>query len=100
MADLMTKSSIDITIPVLNEERTIESSLTALAAHLSAECPYDWCITVADNGSRDRTWSLADAFAATHSRTQLIRLDQPGRGGALKAAWSTSRAECRRLHGR
>jgi SAM-dependent methyltransferase len=89
----MTNSSVDITIPVLNEERTIESSLTTLASHLSADCAYDWCITVVDNGSTDRTWFLANSFAATNPRIRTIRLDRRGRGGALKAAWSTSTAE-------
>ena len=50
-------------------------------------------ITVVDNGSTDRTWSLANSFAAAHSHTRVIRLDRPGRGGALKEAWSTSRAD-------
>jgi SAM-dependent methyltransferase len=92
-ADLMTKSSVDIAIPVLNEERTIENSLRALTETLSAECPYEWSVTVVDNGSTDRTWSLANSFAATNPNTRAIRLDQRGRGGALKAAWSTSTAD-------
>lgn len=89
----MTKSSVDITIPVLNEERTIESSLATLVSHLSADCPYDWCITVVDNGSTDRTWFLANSFAAKNPLIRTIRLDRRGRGGALKAAWSTSTAD-------
>ena len=64
-----------------------------LVAFLSAECSYDWYITVVDNGSTDQTWSIADAFAATESRLRTIQLDRPGRGGALKAAWSTSTAD-------
>ncbi len=63
----MTRSSVDITIPVLNEQRALESTLSTLASYLSAECPYDWTITVVDNGSTDRTWSLAEAFAAANS---------------------------------
>jgi glycosyltransferase involved in cell wall biosynthesis len=89
----MTRSSVDIVVPVLNEERAIEGSLTTLVSFLSAECPYDWYITVVDNGSTDQTWSIAHAFAATESRLRTIQLDRPGRGGALKAAWSTSTAD-------
>ncbi len=89
----MTNPSVDITIPVLNEERTIDSSLNRLASYLSAECPYDWHITVVDNGSTDRTWLLANSFAASNPRARAIRLDRRGRGGALKAAWSTSSAD-------
>ena len=89
----MTRASVDITVPVLNEQRSIERALRTLASHLSAECPYDWSITVVDNGSADQTWSLANSFAEENSYTRVIRLDRPGRGGALKAAWSTSGAE-------
>lgn len=89
----MAHPSIDITIPVFNEERCVEQSLTALARHLEAECPYDWFITVVDNGSKDWTWSLANSFAAANARIRVLRLDRPGRGGALKAAWSTSNAD-------
>lgn len=89
----MTLSRVDITIPVLNEHRVIESNLSTLASYLSAECPYDWSITIADNGSTDGTGSLAESFAATNERIRAIRLDRPGRGGALKAAWSTSDAD-------
>ena len=89
----MTRPSVDIAIPVLNEQRSIESTLRTLASYLSAECPYDWSITVVDNGSTDRTWPLANSFAAENSHTRAIRLDRPGRGGALKEAWSTSGAD-------
>ena len=89
----MTRASVDIAIPVLNEQRSIEHTLRTLASYLSAKCPYDWSLTVVDNGSADRTWSLANSFAAENSYTRVIRLDRPGRGGALKEAWSTSSAE-------
>jgi ubiquinone/menaquinone biosynthesis C-methylase UbiE len=90
---LVTRTSVDITIPVLNEECSLVSSLTTLAAYLDTQCPYDWCITVADNGSTDETFELARAFAAVNPRTRVIRLEERGRGRALKEAWSTSTAE-------
>ncbi len=88
-----TRASVDITIPVLNEERAIQSSLSTLASYLETECPYDWAITVADNGSNDGTSELASSFAAENPRTRVIRLDQRGRGRALKSSWSTSTAD-------
>ena len=90
---ITTLASVDITIPVLNEERAITSSLLTLASHLENECPYDWGITVADNGSTDATSELAASFAVENPRTRVIRLDQRGRGRALKEAWSTSTAD-------
>jgi ubiquinone/menaquinone biosynthesis C-methylase UbiE len=89
----VTRTSVDITIPVLNEAGSIVSTLTTLAAHLDAQSPYDWCITVADNGSTDETFELATAFAAANPRTRVMRLEERGRGRALKQAWSTSAAD-------
>ncbi len=89
----MTDASVDIAVPVLNEERSIVTSLTTLADYLETECSYDWAITVADNGSTDRTYELASSFAAEVPRTSVIRLDERGRGRALKQVWSTSTAD-------
>ncbi len=89
----MTRSSVDITIPVLNEEHTIVNSLTTLSSYLDTQSSYDWSITVADNGSTDRTFEFAGAFAAASPRTRVLRLEERGRGRALKHAWSTSTAD-------
>ena len=89
----MTGSSVDITIPVLNEEQAIVSTLTTLSSYVDRQCPYDWSITVADNGSTDRTFRFAESFAATDPRIRVLRLEERGRGRALKHAWSTSTAD-------
>jgi ubiquinone/menaquinone biosynthesis C-methylase UbiE len=90
---VLTGPSVDITIPVLNEERTIVSSLTTLASYLETQSSYDWSITVADNGSEDRTFQRASSFATHNPRTTVLRLEEPGRGRALKRAWSASTAD-------
>ncbi len=92
-SDQIIGSSVDITIPVLNEEQAIVSTLTTLHSYLDTQCCYDWHITVADNGSTDRTYELASAFAAANPRTRVLRLEERGRGRALKRAWSTSTAD-------
>jgi glycosyltransferase involved in cell wall biosynthesis len=89
----MTRLSVDITIPVLNEERALEGSLNTLASYLSAECPYDWSLTIADNGSTDRTWAIAESYASGNVSARAIQLERPGRGGAVKEAWFTSGAD-------
>jgi ubiquinone/menaquinone biosynthesis C-methylase UbiE len=89
----MAGSSIDITIPVLNEEQTIVSSLTTLASYLDSQCSYDWGITVADNGSTDRTFELAGCLAGKNRRISVVRLEERGRGRALKHVWSNSSAD-------
>jgi SAM-dependent methyltransferase len=78
---------------VLNEVRCVEANVASLAAHLNAECPYDWSITVADNGSSDGTWAVVEEMARSNEHIRALRLEKPGRGGALKEAWTTSGAD-------
>jgi hypothetical protein len=56
-------ASVDIVIPVLNEERALAGCVETLHAFLTESFPLDWRITVADNGSTDRTL-LQPAVAA------------------------------------
>jgi SAM-dependent methyltransferase len=86
-------ASIDITIPVLNEETCLRSSVTTLATRLRAECPYEWTITVVDNGSTDQTWPTAERLAEEDPRIRALHLDRKGRGGALKKSWLSSTAD-------
>jgi glycosyltransferase involved in cell wall biosynthesis len=55
----------------------------------------DWRIVVADNGSTDRTTDIASEFSDRHSNIILSRLEQRGRGRALKKAWGESDADVR-----
>jgi len=55
--------------------------------------PLSWHITIADNGSRDRTWDIARRLTAELSGVSAIRLEQPGRGRALRSIWSQSDSE-------
>ncbi|MFG2577306.1 glycosyltransferase [Streptomyces sp. NPDC048481] len=83
---------LDVVVPVFNEERDLEPSVRRLHAHLCATFPYAFRITVADNASADATPSIATRLAAELPEVQWIRLDEKGRGRALHAAWSGSRA--------
>ena len=70
------------------------STLTTLAAHLDTECPYDWRITVADNGSTDRDVRARDGLRRRATRGRgSSGWSERGRGRALKQAWSTSTSE-------
>jgi glycosyltransferase involved in cell wall biosynthesis len=85
---------VEIVIPVRNEQRELTGHVTRLIEHLGSGFPYAWRVTVADNGSTDGTWSLAQGLA--DGRPGLVRavhLELPGRGRALHAAWSASDAD-------
>lgn len=85
--------SVDIVIPVYNEERALPISIPTLCRYLESYVPYRWAVTIADNASTDRTLEVANELAESDSRVKVLHLDQKGRGRALKAAWLASDAD-------
>jgi putative flippase GtrA len=83
---------LDVTIPVYNEERDLESCVRRLHGHLARTFPYSFRITIADNASTDRTPEVANRLAATLPGVRAYRLEQKGRGRALRTVWSDSDA--------
>jgi putative flippase GtrA len=83
---------VEIVIPVYNEERTLAASVHRLHRFLEGRLPFSWQITIADNASTDMTPEMARALAAELDRVRVLRLEQKGRGRALRATWSASRA--------
>jgi putative flippase GtrA len=84
---------VEIVVPVKDEETDLAPSIRRLHAYLSGGFPLTWHITIADNGSRDRTWDIARGLTAELSRVSAVRLAQSGRGRALRSIWSHSDSE-------
>ncbi|HEX4215479.1 MAG TPA: bifunctional glycosyltransferase family 2/GtrA family protein [Candidatus Dormibacteraeota bacterium] len=84
--------TLDVVIPVFNEEADLETAVRRLHAHLAAGFPYRFRITVADNASTDGTLRVARRVAAELSDVAVVHLDEKGRGRALHRAWSSSDA--------
>ncbi len=87
-----TASTVEIVVPVHDEERDLEASVRALHDYLRDHFTVTWTITIADNASTDRTWAIAQRLAATLDGVRCLRLDEKGRGRALRTAWSASTA--------
>jgi glycosyltransferase involved in cell wall biosynthesis len=85
--------TVDVVIPVLNEAHVVGRNVRRLHETFTATLPYDWALVVAENGSSDGTADAVLQLAATLPRVSALILDRPGRGGALRAAWSQSRAD-------
>ncbi|WP_329118269.1 bifunctional glycosyltransferase family 2/GtrA family protein [Streptomyces sp. NBC_01353] len=83
---------LDVVIPVYNEEKDLEPCVLRLHDHLSRTFPYGFRITVADNASTDRTPEVAATLAAMLPEVRSVRLEQKGRGRALRTVWSHSDA--------
>lgn len=88
------KKSVEITVPVYNEEKELSENITKLAnfceKHLNE---YDWHITIADNASIDNTSIIATTMGKKNPKISLLRLEQKGRGRAVKRAWSESKSD-------
>ncbi len=84
---------IEVVLPVLNERVVLAQSVQTLITHLDTHCPYPWQITVVDNGSTDGTWEIACDLMRGNHRVHAMRLNQRGRGLALRIAWLQSDAE-------
>ncbi|XAN42465.1 dolichyl-phosphate beta-glucosyltransferase [Micromonospora schwarzwaldensis] len=83
---------LDVVVPVYNEEVDLGPCVRRLHAYLTAQFPYPFRITVADNASSDGTLALAEALAAELPEVAVLHLAEKGRGRALRAAWSASPA--------
>jgi glycosyltransferase involved in cell wall biosynthesis len=81
---------IDIVIPVYNEERTLADSVGRLRGYLERHFPFRWSIAIGDNASTDATPEIGRRLAAEGGPIRYVRLEQKGRGRALKQIWAES----------
>ncbi|MCQ8830729.1 bifunctional glycosyltransferase family 2/GtrA family protein [Streptomyces malaysiensis] len=86
------RAVLDVVIPVYNEEADLERCVRRLHDHLARTFPYAFRITIADNASTDRTPELAAHLDETIEEVTAVRLEQKGRGRALRTVWSLSEA--------
>jgi len=85
-------TTLDVVIPVYNEEADLEASVLRVRARL-AELPWSHRVTIADNASTDGTAVLARRLAHTHDDVRVVHLAEKGRGRALKRVWADSDAD-------
>lgn len=85
--------TVEIAVPVHNEERALPGNLEALLGFLESEFPFAYRVVVVDNASTDATRAVARELAAAHPAVSVLELDRKGRGLALRTAWARSRAD-------
>ena len=84
-------TTLEVVIPVHNEERDLASSVERVREHL-ATMPWTFRVTIADNASTDGTAVIARRLAHTYDDVRVVHLAEKGRGRALKRVWSGSDA--------
>src|SRR5918997_2182947 len=85
--------SVEVVVPVYNEQDALPKSIPALCAYLETYFPYRWSVVITDNASTDATLAVAEGLAHAYPGVSVLHLEEKGRGRALKAAWSASEAD-------
>lgn len=85
-------TSVDVVVPVYNEERALPENIPKLRDFLASdEFPYDWRIVIADNASIDGTQEAGKELEdRLGGEVAYVRIEQKGRGRALKKTWGES----------
>src|SRR5262245_53164022 len=85
--------SVEIVIPVYNEEQAIGLCVDRLRRFLEEEFVHEWRIVIANNGSTDNTLQVAEELCSADGRVRVTNLDRKGRGLALRRTWGASSAD-------
>lgn len=87
--------TFDVTIPVLNEAATLEQQVLTLHTFLKTHFPEkdQWRIIIADNGSTDETFQIAQSLQKRHQEIFPLTVPRRGVGLALKHSWGQSTAD-------
>ncbi|MEA5456363.1 bifunctional glycosyltransferase family 2/GtrA family protein [Sinomonas sp. JGH33] len=83
---------LDVTVPVYNEEKDLETCVRRLDDYLAIQFPHTYRITIADNASTDATLRVAERLARELEHVRTVHLDEKGRGNALRRVWLASDA--------
>ena len=86
-------ATVDITIPVYNEEEVLPRTIATLTEFLEANLSNPWQVTIADNASTDSTQAVSEMLCRKHPGVFYLRIPQKGRGRALRTAWLDSQAD-------
>jgi len=88
----MKRPSVEIVIPVLNEEDVLEESMKKLHSYLAKNCIIPWQITIFSNGSTDRTAEIGNRLAKRFSRIKFKHIAERGKAKTYRLSWPCSKA--------
>ncbi len=86
------RATVQIVLPVYNEEHDLELSARRLRAYLDSSFPFSALVTIADNASTDNTLEVAGGWPPSLTASASCTCREGARS-ALRAAWSTSDAD-------
>ncbi|MBF0494425.1 MAG: glycosyltransferase [Candidatus Omnitrophica bacterium] len=86
-------SSVDVVIPVYNEEACLRENILKLHGYLEKNSHLRWTIVIADNASLDKTPEIGKELAAKYNRVKYRQIPRKGRGFALRTVFLESVAD-------
>lgn len=87
------KISIDVVIPVYNEENVLNKNILILKKFLEKNLEQKCKIIIADNASTDNTSKIGRGLSRKYVNIEYVYLGKKGRGGALRYTWMKSKAD-------
>ena len=81
--------SVELVIPVYNEEGILEKQLLPVLSSV----PREFRVTVVENGSTDSTADILEALQSKYGNLNIISLPEPSYGNAVRHGLEASEAE-------
>jgi len=89
-----TSPFLSIIIPAYNEENRLPETIARMAAFLRIQ-DYAYEVIVVENGSTDKTLEIAQACTAGYPAFRVIRLEEKGKGLAVRHGMLAARGQHR-----
>lgn len=84
--------AVSVVMPAHNEELLLAESVAAVADGLRADgTPFE--VVVIENGSTDRTWTLAQQLEGLHPEVRAIQIPRADYGRALRTGFLAARGD-------
>jgi dolichyl-phosphate beta-glucosyltransferase len=85
---------LSVIIPAYNEENRLPETIERTAEFLQTQ-DYDYEVIVVENGSTDKTLAIAQACTAGHPAFKVIKLEERGKGLAVRNGMLDARGQIR-----
>lgn len=83
-----------IVIPAYNESANLEKNIGMVYEALSAKkLDFDWTVVIAENGSKDNTFDVANKLAKKYKNVQAVHLNKASKDNAIIETWMGNEAD-------
>lgn len=88
------KKTVDIVIPIYNEEEELVQNITKLHGYLKKHLKsFFWRVVIADNASTDKSLLIAKKLSNQYTGVAYVHLNLKGRGRAVKKVWKEGKSD-------